>query len=65
MRVCVLLTGLSLKKNTTCVVAACQTNVLLLWRAIFDRAIWRVISMKLNIELEVMTLNPKKSLACF
>ena len=38
-----------IEENATRVVAARQTNVLLLWREIFDRAIWRVISKKLNI----------------
>ena len=54
-----------IEENTTHVVAARETNVLLLWRAIFDRAIWRVISVKSNIGqkmtgLGIMTLNPKK-----
>ena len=54
-----------IEENTTRVVAARETNVLLLWRAIFDRAIWRVISVKSNIGqkmtgLGIMTLNPKK-----
>ena len=38
-----------IEENTTRVVVARETNVSLLWRAIFDHAIWRVISVKLNI----------------
>ena len=49
-----------IKENTAPVVAACQNNILFLWR---------VLSMKLNIAtkiagLEIMTLNRVKNVLC-
>ena len=48
-----------IKENTACVVAACQNNILFLWR---------VLSMKLNIAKKIagleMTLNHVKNVTC-